>query len=131
MWICRHGTHAALHRCMARSTDKNPKSYDDIVRSTVLDPDSSVRPTREQEREAREGFRAQDPGEHALHARVVAALAASGIDTSKVAVEITGEFVRLGGEVADSAALRTLEDAVARVSGVETIHNELVVGPAH
>jgi osmotically-inducible protein OsmY len=115
---------------MARSTGKNPKSYDDIVRGTVLDPDSSVRPTREQEREAREGFRAQDAGEHALQARVTAALAASGVDTSKLTVEVTGELVRLGGEVADPAALRTLEDAVARVSGVETIHNQVVISSA-
>jgi osmotically-inducible protein OsmY len=113
---------------MARSTDRNPKSYEDIVRSTVLDPDSSVRPTREQEREAREGFRAQDAGEHALHARVAAALAASGLDASKVTVEVSGELVRLGGEIADAAALQTLENAVARVPGVETIHNQIVIG---
>jgi osmotically-inducible protein OsmY len=113
---------------MARSTGRNPKSYDDIVRNTVLDPDSSVRPTREQEREAREGFRAQDAGEHALHARVAGALAASGVDASKVTIEVSGELVRLGGEVPDAAALRRLEDAVARVQGVETIHNQVVIG---
>jgi osmotically-inducible protein OsmY len=112
---------------MARSTTRNPKSYDDIVRNTVLDPDSSERPTREQEREAREGFRAQDAGEQALHARVVAALAASGVDATGITVEITGELVRLGGEVADAAALRALEAAIAQVQGVDTIHNQLVI----
>ena len=113
---------------MSRPTGRNPKSYDDIVRSTVLDPDSSQRPTRQQEREAREGFRAVDAGEQALHARVTAALAGSGADASKLTVEVSGDTVRLAGEVADSAALRALEDIVARVSGVETIHNQVVVG---
>ena len=113
---------------MSRPTGRNPRSYDEIVRSTVLDPDSSQRPTREQEREAREGFRAVDTGEQALHARVVTALATSGADTSKLTVEVSGDLVRLGGEVADSAALRTLEDTVARVAGVEMIHNQVVIG---
>jgi osmotically-inducible protein OsmY len=113
---------------MSLPTGRNPKSYDDIVRSTVLDPDSSQRPTRQQEREAREGFRAVDAGEQALHARVIAALAASGVDTSRVAVEISDDLVRLDGEVADSAALRVLEDTVAQVAGVATIHNQVVVG---
>lgn len=114
---------------MSGPTGRNPKSYDQIVRNTVLDPDSSQRPTREQEHEAREGFRAVDAGEQALHARVVAALAASGADTSRVTVEVSGDLVQLGGKVIDSAALRVLEDIVARVSGVETIHNEVVVDP--
>jgi osmotically-inducible protein OsmY len=113
---------------MSRTPGRNPKSYDEIVRSTVLDPDSSQRPTREQESQAREGFRAADAGEQALHARVTAALAASGADTSKVTVEVSGEMVRLGGEVADAATLRALEDSVARIAGVETIHNQVVVG---
>jgi len=45
---------------MSRSNPRNASTYDDIVRRTVVDPDSSVRPTREQERAAREGFRALD-----------------------------------------------------------------------
>jgi len=113
---------------MSPPSGRNPKTYDEITRSTVLDPDSSQRPTREQERQAREGFRAVDAGEHALHARVTAALAGSGADVSKVTVEVSGDMVRIAGEVADSAALRALEDIVARVSGVETIHNQVVVG---
>jgi hypothetical protein len=112
---------------MSRSTGRNPRSYDEIVRSTVVDPDSSVRPTREQEQAAREGFRALDADEQALHARVMTALAASAA-TSGVTVEITGDLVTLRGQVPDAGTLRVLEDTVARVQGVETIHNQVVVG---
>ena len=112
---------------MPRNTGRNPKSYDEIVRSTVVDPDSSVRPTKQQEQEAREGFRAVDATEAALHTRVVQALASAGGDTSGVSVEVSGDLVRLSGQVPDSRMLRAVEDAVARVEGVETIHNQVVV----
>jgi osmotically-inducible protein OsmY len=112
---------------MPRNTGKNPMSYDEIVRSTVVDPDSSVRPTKQQEKEAREGFRAADAGEQALHTRVVQALASAGGDTSGISVEVDGDLVRLSGQVPSSAMLRSIEDAVAAVPGVETIHNQVVV----
>src|SRR5882672_589127 len=99
---------------MSRSTGRNPRSYDEIVRSTVVDPDSSVRPTREQEQAAREGFRALDADEQALHARVMTALAGAGGAAAGVTVEITGDLVRLRGQVPDAGALQALEDTVAR-----------------
>jgi hypothetical protein len=113
---------------MSRNAGKNSKSYDEIVRSTVVDPDSSVRPTKQQEKEAREGFRALDADEQALHIRVVQALASAGADASAVAIEVSGSLVRLSGQVPDSKMLRSIEDAVAAVPGVETIHNQVVVG---
>jgi len=112
---------------MSSSTVKNPKSYEEIVRQTVVDPDSSQRPTLEQEQAGREGFRALDNDERALQHRVQAALAGSGADISGVTVEITRDLVTLRGRVRDSGILRVLEDAVARVAGVDTIHNQVVV----
>ena len=112
---------------MSRTSARNPRSYDEIVRATVVDPDSSVRPTKEQEQASREGFRAMDAGEQALHGRVMQALAGSGADISHVSVEVTGDLIRLGGAVPDSGMLALMEDAVARVAGVETIHNQVVV----
>jgi osmotically-inducible protein OsmY len=47
-----------------------------------------------------------------------------------VTVEVTDEVVRLRGQVPDAATLRALEDAVAVVEGVETVHNLVVVGPS-
>jgi osmotically-inducible protein OsmY len=113
---------------MARNTGGNPKSYEDIVRATVVDPDSSVRPTRDQEQEAREGYRAVDADEQVLHGRVLHALATSGADVSQVTVEVARDLVTLGGRIPDAAMLRALEDAVAGVAGVDTVHNQVVVG---
>jgi len=114
-------------RNMARNTVRNPRSYDDIVRQTVVEPDTSIRPTRDQEQAAREGFRALDPDEQVLHDRVVQALATLGPDASRVTAEVSNELVTLRGQVADVAMLRRIEDAVAYVTGVETIHNQVVV----
>jgi hypothetical protein len=114
-------------RRMASNPVRNPRSYDDIVRRTVVEPDTSIRPTREQEQAAREGFRALDPDEQVLHDRVVQALAALGPGASHVTSEVSRELVTLRGQVADVAMLRRIEDAVAYVTGVDTIHNQVVV----
>lgn len=101
-----------------------PNSYDEIVRKTVVDPDSSQRPTKEQEQQAREGFRALDDDEQALTSRVQAALASF----PAVTVEVSRDLVTLRGRVADPDALRAAENAAARVPGVDTIHNQIVIG---
>lgn len=105
-----------------------PSSYDDIVRKTVVDPDSSARPTRGQEQLAREGYRALDDDERQLTDRVLHALATSGQDVSGVAVEVSRDLVTLHGRVNDPSVLRNVEDIVAAVPGVATIHNQLVIG---
>jgi hypothetical protein len=111
---------------MPRTPERNPSRYDDIVRKTVVEPDSSTRPTREQEQQAREGFRALDPDEQVLHDRVQQALSGLGA-ASKVSIEVNRELVTLYGQVGDLVTLRAVEDVVARVTGVETIHNQIVV----
>lgn len=116
------GTRGAPLTRMPRNT--SAKSYDDIVRRTVPNPDSSVRPSPDQIKDAREGFRAVDSDEQDLHDRVAAAVAG----TPGVTVEVTRDLVTLRGRVHDVAALRELEDAVAGVPGVETIHNQVVIG---
>lgn len=105
---------------------KTPLSYEDIVRSTVVQPDSSMAPTRAQEQAAREGFRALDDDEQALNDRVVAALGKLG--ASSVTAEVTRDLVTLMGSVSEVDALRRIEDAVAAVPGVATVHNQVVVG---
>jgi osmotically-inducible protein OsmY len=98
-----------------------PTSYDDIVRRTVPDPDSSQRPSEHQEQQSREGFRAMDEQETALAARVQAA--AEG-----VAVEVARDTVTLRGQVRDAQAITRIEDAVRAVDGVANVVNQLVVG---
>ena len=112
---------------MPRNTLRNPSSYDDIVRRTVVDPDSSTRPTRAQEQAAHEGFRALDPDEQVLQDRVQQALGTLGAEASRVTAEVSRELVTLRGQVPNAALLRKVEDAVAYVTGVETIHNQVVV----
>jgi hypothetical protein len=121
------GTQGALRNRMTPKTSRNPRSYDDIVRQTVVDPDSSVRPTRAQEQDARDGYRALDPDERRLQERVLHALATSGADVSGVTVEVARDVVTLSGRVAAADVLRTLEDTVARIPGVETVHDRVVV----
>jgi osmotically-inducible protein OsmY len=112
---------------MSRKMGQIPRSYEEIVRKTVVDPDSSVRPTLEQERISREGYRALDAEEQALLDRVRHALVAAGEDAADVTIEVSRDLVTLRGRVADTTLLRILEDAVARVSGVSTIHDQIVV----
>ena len=114
---------------MSRNTAGNSSSYDDIVRRTVVDPDSSVRPTREQEQAAREGFRALDEEERVIDDQVRRAIAGLGGNASTVTAEVSRDLVILRGQVADVGLLRKVEDSVARVAGVETIHNQIVVAP--
>ena len=108
--------------------NRPPPSYDDIVRRTVPEPDSSWRPSKDQEEEARQGFRALDPGEHALMERVRDALRASGLDIDQVGVEIEGERVILRGSVRDALALRKLPELARQVDGVADVVDNLVIG---
>jgi osmotically-inducible protein OsmY len=108
-----------------------PRSYDEIVRSTVPDPDSSRRPTARQEALAREGFRAMDEHEHVLHARVVAALedVLAACDACMAFdVEVDRDTVTLRGSVPDVALMSRIEALVAQVEGVGEVVNRLVVG---
>ena len=115
-------------RDMSRPAGQKPKSYEEIVRESVPDPDSSQRPTIEQERLAYEGYHALDDGERSLLGRVQQALSAAGADLSGVTAEPNGDLITLRGRVATASLLRTLEDLVAAVPGVSTVHNLVVVG---
>lgn len=112
---------------MPTSPGRNTRSYDDIVRETVVDPDSSKRPTRDQIRAAHEGHWALDGEESALRARVLEALTRSGVDVSGVTVEVDRDLVTLRGQVPQPGMLRAIEDAVAALPGVSTIHNQVIV----
>ena len=102
-----------------------PKTtYDDIERKLVPYPDSSFRATPEQVQQAKEGFRALDPDEQALEARVRAAL---GADAAGVTVEIEHAQVTLRGTVANAAALTSIPDRVRGVEGVSAVVDQLSV----
>ena len=115
------------------SMPSNPRSpahsYEDIVRQTVPEPDSSFRPTRAQERAAYEGARMLDEDERWLYVRVVdSLLAVSDLDPSGVRVEIDRDRVTLRGRVRDAGVLDLVERIVHGVEGVGVIANYLVIG---
>ena len=101
------------------------KSYDEIVRSTVPEPDSSFQPTPDQVRDGRHGARAQDGDERALEGLVSAAV--SGIAISNLEVEVEHGRVVLFGQVASAEVLRQLEARLAEVPGVGSLDNRVVV----
>src|SRR5438105_13733548 len=92
-------------------------TYDDINRKTVLEPDGSMRPSREQIKAAYEGFRALDADEQALDARVRAALAGHDVQ-----VEVDRDRVTLSGTV----TVRDLADRVRAIAGVGEVVDRLV-----
>ncbi len=114
---------------MASPDQKVPQSYDEIVRKTVPDLDSSSRPTERQEQQAREGFRAMDDGEQALQARVAQALQTANVRLDDVTIEVERETVWLHGSTMNPALIDQIERIVAQVAGVASVHNRLVVGP--
>ncbi len=112
---------------MPRNENRAPGSYDDILRRTVIEPDTSNRPSRAQEQAAREGFRAVDDDERALEASAMQALQRSGADVTHVEVEVTRDLVTVRGSVPEARMLSLIEDALAAVPGIHTIHNKVVV----
>jgi len=98
------------------------KSYDDIVRKTVPEPDSSWRPSADQVKQAYEGFRALDADEQALHARVQSAVAGTG-----ATVEVERDRVILRGKVSQQDLTR-LPELVRGIDGVGSVDDQLVVG---
>ena len=104
-----------------------PKTYDEIVRATVPEPDSSWRPTQDQERQSREGFRAMDDDEQQLHSRVMAALTSASIDPSAIDIEIDRDRVTLRGQVRDRETLTRIAQVVGEVDGVRAVLDQLVI----
>ena len=97
------------------------KTYDDITRKTVPNPDSSFRPSPEQIQQAKDGFRALDADEHALTERARTAVAAIA---SGITVEVTRDRITLRGKVRDTETLARINDAVRDLG---TIDDQLVV----
>lgn len=104
-----------------------PRTYDEIVRATVPEPDSSWRPSPEQEKRAREGYRALTPDEQRLCDRVHDALLAAGINTQPLQIEVDRDRVILRGQVRDRHTLDRIPDLVREVEGVGSVVDQLVI----
>jgi osmotically-inducible protein OsmY len=110
--------------------NRGSPTYDEITRRTVPEPDSSFRPSADQERQAFEGYRAMDDDEKALHARVMDALRASGINWQGISIEVERDRVSVRGTVDDDRALAKIPDIIRSVDGVSEVVDRLVVLPA-
>lgn len=104
-----------------------PTTYDEITRRTVVEPDSSFRPTVEQVRQSREGFRALDADEQRLSKCIRSALAAGGVDLEHVGFEVDGAQVTIRGEVPDAAALAHVSERIRGVEGIDELVDQLVI----
>ncbi len=111
-------------------------SYDDIVRRTILMPDTSRKPSREEEELAR--HRAGAAADHIPHplsaaeerrlAAAERALAADpSIDMSHVNVTVDCHEIVLKGNVPGPATRARIEDVVRAIEGVERVDNQLVI----
>jgi osmotically-inducible protein OsmY len=105
------------------------RTYEDITRATVPQPDSSFRPSEEQERQAFEGYRALDENESALHARVMDALRDSGINWQGIAIDVCDTQIAVRGTVDEASDLTRIPDISRNVEGVSSVDDRLVVLP--
>ncbi len=113
---------------MASSPPRPPaRSYDEIVRGTVPDLDSSRRPSKAQEQEAREGYRDMDDGEKLLYARASDALIGVGVPLGAVQLEIARDHLTLRGHVVDINTVLRVEQAMRELEGIASVDNKLVV----
>jgi osmotically-inducible protein OsmY len=108
---------------------RGPQTYDDITRRTVPDLDSSTRPSKDQERQAFEGYRQMDEEETALHARVLDALRDSGMNWQNITIEVDRDRVSVRGSVDEDQDLQRIPDLIRGVDGVASVDDRLVVLP--
>lgn len=117
------------------SSKPTATSYDEILRRTVASPDTSLRPSREEEQLARHRFgeatehRPHPPTarERELLARVCEVIAADPtIDASDVVIDVDNEEIVLTGTVPGPATAIRIEDLAAAVRGVRSVDNQLV-----
>ena len=107
---------------------RTTRTYDEIVRRTVVEPDLSFQPTPEQMAEGPIGERAMFADERALFERVRDELLSRGFVMDTFSIEVVGTKVVLRGHVRDAACMRAIEHAVSTVEGVETFEDHLVAG---
>lgn len=110
-----------------------PRTYEELTRQTVPMPDSSYRPTLEQERAAYAGVRVMDEDERAIFAKVCDALIElaqrdPALDLDELQIEVERTRVSVRGRVPATHWFETIEDAIRAIEGVRDVKNDLVLG---
>ncbi|CAN5886121.1 hypothetical protein BH11MYX2_BH11MYX2_07430 [soil metagenome] len=111
---------------LVRIMSKTPRTYDDLTRTTVPDPDGGSRPSPKQIEEAYAGDFTKGHDELQLYAAVQGALHAHA-EGSGVAIDINDARVELRGSVTKASSIDELEALVRTVPGVSSVSNKLVV----
>ena len=101
-----------------------PRSYDEIVRRTVPEPDSSFRPTRNQENDALAHLE-QRP-DRTLYLRLSEVLL-DDHSLGDIGFELEHGRVTLNGIVHNPRAITYLEDLARAIDGVDEVINRIVV----
>jgi hypothetical protein len=126
-----------LYEDLAMSADRrNASSYDEIVRRTVPQPDSSFRSTIDEEHLSR--HRAGKQADHVAHeptdqerttlAKVRDTLEADrAIDLTNVKLSMDGRELVIKGNVPGPATSARIEDVAGRIDGVDRIDNQLAI----
>jgi hypothetical protein len=104
-----------------------PRSYDELVRETMVLPDGSHRPTLAEEQEALRRAPPPVAPRPAMTAIRWALAALDGVDLSGVAIAVHDARVQLTGTVVDRADRARIVAAVAAVPGAEGVDDLLRV----
>ncbi|MDX2087043.1 MAG: BON domain-containing protein [Kofleriaceae bacterium] len=124
----RDGITTAIHPSMPQKHPPAPRSYDEITRRTVPNPDSSWRPTEQQEEDAYAGRHFLTDDERKLLGRVTDVLLDTpGIDMCGVNVEVEDTRVTLRGHCANPSAIERIVRAVSSIEEVSEVVDRLVV----
>jgi osmotically-inducible protein OsmY len=102
-----------------------PRNYDEIVRRTVPNPDTSWRPTSEEERRSLEGWAAPRVNEQVLHDDIHDVLILAGIDATVLQLDVDRSRVVVHGEVRDRAMADRIIGLVEKVPGVTRVIDQL------
>jgi hypothetical protein len=105
-----------------------PRSYEEITRRTVPNPDSSWRPTEQQEEDAFAGRHFHTEDEQKILAKVTDALLDTpGVDMCGVNVEVEDTRVTLRGRCTNPSAIARIVRAVNSIEEVSEVVDRLVV----
>lgn len=104
-----------------------PETYDDIVRRTVPDPDSSWRPGKQGETQAMTEGLHHSEDEQALRERVMAAITGASLPVKNLAITVERSSVTVRGSVGDPGLLRRVEELIHGVEGVGDVRDDLIV----
>ena len=104
---------------------RTPRSYDEIVRRTVPNPDSSWRPSREQETYAQQ--HTVTPEVQEICDDIHDALITAGIDASTLRCMVDAEHTVIRGWAPDRKSADRIIAIVEGVPGVKSVIDQITV----